>query len=347
MHVEKAKLENIEADINKIYLNNDEMTPYQSYEFLSISGKGRADKEPLLTLMLKDVNYVLRDDKNRPVMIAPLLIGKDHGKRVVQLRGQYTSAAYLNFLYNPTECTYEMFDQLMSFICDDLAPCTFKLSKIPEKSLMCSWIERKFADRYRQNTEECVTIRLPESYDEWFGSLSKSAKQNIRTAYNRMERENIEVNFNYSEQRPIKGNELDEMLGLYSNRLIQKNTSNKAVASLLYYPVKIGKATNPMTKALANMSCTCHACLYLNNELAACLWALICNDSRVVVPRLSYNAKYRVYCPGGLLIAETIKSLVKSSSGYTELDLSCGNEPYKYTYGGTPHFNHQYFIEQN
>ena len=46
--------------------------------------------------------------------------------------------------------------------------------------------------------------------------------------------------------------------------------------------------------------------------------------------------------PGGLILNEVIKSVCEKYSFIRSIDLSRGNEAYKYTYGGVEHYNYTY-----
>lgn len=75
--------------------------------------------------------------------------------------------------------------------------------------------------------------------------------------------------------------------------------------------------------------------LYIDGQLAAFLSGMT-DGVRLVVPRLSINDEYRRYSPGAMLISEAIKMLA-SQSTIRVLDLSKGEEPYKYQLGGRIH----------
>ena len=68
------------------------------------------------------------------------------------------------------------------------------------------------------------------------------------------------------------------------------------------------------------------------------------NDGKaIVVPRHAINDDYNLYCVGALLITETIKYCINETA-IRNLDLSRGDEKYKYTLGGQSHYNHSYRI---
>lgn len=46
-------------------------------------------------------------------------------------------------------------------------------------------------------SHECVDIFLESDYDSHFKQLSKSVRQNIRTAYNRMQKDGVDFDFHF------------------------------------------------------------------------------------------------------------------------------------------------------
>lgn len=328
---------------------NTKMTPYQSYSFLSITKKGMADKNPFYAYMMHEITFVLRNDLGKALLILPLLYKRSNKIYELYFRGQLTSAAHLDFIYNPSEYTYEMFKQIMDSVITHFGECRIHFSKIMSDSTTNEYIEKMFGELAVKSTEECVTIHISTNggYDEWYNRLSKSIRQNIRTAYNRLEKEGVTVSYKLIINQQINTEDYKQMISLYTRRLIQKNYRQKVIEKILYPFVRLLKETNPMTRALCKMKNSCYGYLTFNDEIAACFWGLSCNDGRMVVPRLSYSEKYKVYCPGGLLIAETVKKLTAEYRSFTQFDLSCGNEKYKFAYGGISHFNNNYLIDTN
>ena len=336
-------LSRVKDDIERLYKDNPFMSPYQSYDFLSITGKGMTDKQPWLTLFMRELNAVCRDNNGHVIVVAPMLYQRKSDGCHVWLRGVWTSAGHLDFVYNPEQYSYEIFSEIIDETVKKLGKCFFHFTKIHEKSLTVKHIERKFHGVYEKRIEECASIVLPETYDAWFSSLKKSAKQNVRTAYNRMNREGLSFEFIFRDNEPMKDEEYKEMIGLYSQRLAQKNSLKER--AIILHILKFLKTINPMTKALQNMKNTSCGIIRINKEIAGCFWGVSSNDRRLIIPRLSINNKYGVYCPGGLLIAEAIKKLIELDGKYTEFDLSCGDEPYKYVYGADPHYNYSYDVK--
>lgn len=83
---------------------------------------------------------------------------------------------------------------------------------------------------------------------------------------------------------------------------------------------------------------TCY--LTINGEPAAFLSGLI-KDDRIIIPRLSIESKFKRYSPGMILINEAIKYYFKNTAIRT-LDLSKGEENYKYKLGGKTHKSYRF-----
>ena len=69
------------------------------------------------------------------------------------------------------------------------------------------------------------------------------------------------------------------------------------------------------------------------------------NQIVVVIRRLAINSKYNVYCLERIPITQTIKWLIENTK-IRNLELSRGDEKYKYAYGGKEHYNYT-FIYKN
>ena len=76
--------------------------------------------------------------------------------------------------------------------------------------------------------------------------------------------------------------------------------------------------------------------LFIDGRLAAFMSGLLGSKNEYVVPRLSIDDEFGFYSPGMLLVNEAIKYFIEKTK-IRHLDLSQGDEPYKYKMGGTKH----------
>lgn len=84
----------------------------------------------------------------------------------------------------------------------------------------------------------------------------------------------------------------------------------------------------------------CILVLYINGSMAAFMSGLSGND-RLIIPRLSIDETLKRYSPGMLLVVESIKYLIKSTD-IRVLDLSQGQEQYKYNLGAVEHLSYRF-----
>ena len=199
--------------------------------------------------------------------------------------------------------------------------------KIDERSPLAAFAQQ---DAHSTTNAE---IRFGNDFDEYFKNLSKSVRQNIRTAYNRLSSDDktVEIKvFAKEEELPI-----DDIINLYSQRHEKK------------YEVKTGflkkwflKTQSFATQLYIHSPNALTFVLYINGNIAAFMSGLGGN-SRLIVPRLSIDETFKRYSPGMLLAIETIKYLIKSTD-IKVLDLSQGQEQYKYNLGAVEHHSYRF-----
>lgn len=336
----QLKWSEIETIHKQIYYDNPTLSYYQSYEYLTITGKGRKDKSVFSTVGLREVNYVLYKD-DIAIAIAPLLVKNKNSCREIFLRGMFTPAGYLDFIYRK-DIEYEDFVHLINEIRAHYKGARFYFSKINENALIVPFLKEIFClSDFEIKKETCVAIHIPNTYEHWLSTLSKNARQNLRTSYNRLKTDNREVKTEIFYRQLIPAKTYRKILLLYCQRLAEKNKLKPVFAlSLLLFTIK---AINPASRSLKYSRDGFHALTFIDGQVASCCSGYICLDSRIIIPRFSINSKLARYSPGGILINEVIKDIIgkNENSDYPiiSFDLSRGAEKYKYTYGGTPYNN--------
>ena len=106
---------------------------------------------------------LLRD--NDTIAIAPLLIKKKNHQNTVYLRGHFTKAGELDFIYK--NWSYEDFKFLMDGIKSLIGNTSFLLDRVDEKSVTCDFLKEYFPSG-KIEKKACVFLPLPNSYEEWF-----------------------------------------------------------------------------------------------------------------------------------------------------------------------------------
>lgn len=317
---------------NEFYRSNPALSAYQSPEFMEQFLKtARLGKRRALLH-----SEILLCSLEGTQMICPLAI--DSWKREVFLLGDFSAVGYCDLIYG-ADVTDAQFDAVIGALRARYSGYTLKFNKVNESSALCAYLLRRGESLSRS---ECVCVSLGEDYDAYYKALSKHSRQNIRTAYNRMNRDGKTFCFQI-----VKGadrltkKQKDDIIRVYCTRM-----KDKFGSEVLPYPIMYTaqRYFNPIVRSLNTLDDQFHALLYIDGELAAFLSGLRSGDGkRIVVPRLSMNGKFDFYDPGIVLLRETAEYLCREYPG-TELDLSRGNEKYKYTMGGKPHFNHSFVI---
>ena len=180
-----------------------------------------------------------------------------------------------------------------------------------------------------------INIGNYDSYDDYWKSLGKHAKQNVRTAYNRLKRENKKIEFKFYDSNTICENnfctKLDEFLDLYLVRQSLKYKGGKKLHQL--YLSKFNYITNSLRNDHSIMME-----IRINDELAAFMQGTLNSDwSEYEIPRLAINDKFAFFSPGMILVNEAIKYMM----GNTDIkifNLCRGDEKYKYDMGGENYY---------
>lgn len=177
--------------------------------------------------------------------------------------------------------------------------------------------------------EGCVKIDYNDSYDEYYNSLTKNARQNLRTAYNRTSTDNYEVKFEFYRGK-IKKELSKQLEKLYIARLKNKNKKFNFLKEMLY------KIDEPIGKVCFDLDNSFTSVVFLNSNPVAYMSGIISNDE-VIVPRLAINDKYARYSVGIILVNETVKHLINLK--INTLNLAVGTEKYKTQMGGGCFYN--------
>lgn len=180
----------------------------------------------------------------------------------------------------------------------------------------------------------CVAIPLPGTYEAYFASLSKSVRQNIRTAYNRLEKSKLQVQlevFDKSQSNQIHWEHLKQLY--YSRNDIRKE--KKYWKSQLYYWLDHGFQNEKDMFDFATIQKTDFtlAVLKIDQEIAAYFFGFKI-ENNIEINRVVINETFKFYSPGLLLFNEYIK---KEISQLECVDLTVGDEKYKFDLGGKLH----------
>ena len=333
MELIKYKWEDLKPVCETLYENNPYLSPYQEYSFIDVIKKSTNIHNLKEWMEGKNVIYVAKKGDDI-ICVLPLVVNKKRHK--INLLGYLCSVGHLDLLYKST-FSYDDFKEILEQLRTLYKGYTLHLDRISQYSLTYEYLTSLGIEPKEPST--CVKIDF-DTYDNWFGSLSKSCKQNIRTAYNRINRENKKLDIVTAIGELPSSKMVSDNIDLLSKRTIEHNKKSARLLPLM----KILKGKEALTKALMTSKRFIGANVYLDGRVIAICNGLIANDGRAIITRLSVDTIYGVYCPGGLIINELIKAVIASEKPINSIDLSRGNEKYKYTYGGQEHYNYEFFV---
>lgn len=332
----------------ELYDRSKTATPFQSYDFLTFTRKGKPHHNDLFRILgLKEWNLVLYEN-GEPIAIAPFLIKRKNGKRIIYLRGHFTVANQLDFIYE--DLSYQDFELLLDYVKKKYADAYLFLDRISEKSITCEYFKRHFQTK-KIEEHECYSIPVPSCYEDWLKNLSKSARNNLSNRYNRLERDNVDWSVCF-----CCGSKMDKCLSkkqmwVYADRFIIKNAVKCGpFKSVITRMLQRYLLRDKMTRWMNRGDGSFHAVLFFKTEVAAFASGVICRDKRILLSRLAIFTKYARYSPGGILISSMIKHIILQNKNgamdIEQLDLSQGGQSgmtYKQAYGGQLHYSYLFY----
>ena len=316
----------------------DQRSVYQSYRVNAIVKK----RMPIYALQGKySTRYVELLEDGETCMILPIC--KYHGSNRYCSIGRFNGYQVYDFIYT-ADMTPEKMSRCLAFVLKELNVESLSLSNVPHHSVLftCLSTPELTPGGYQAQwtSNDNVTIDTGLDYEQWHSGLSKSTRQNLRTAYNRMNTDGVSRHFVLYQGEKMPARVLDQIIDLYCKR--HSARYNEQVSPLKkWYLRHLDFSTACMRSDPDNF----YALLYLNDQPAAFLSGMVEKaGSSAIIPRLSIEDEFSKYSPGMVLVNETIQRMIpESNTRY--LDLSKGTEKYKLSMGGTLYHTHH--IELN
>ena len=332
-----------------LFDGNPLATPFQSYEFLTFTGKGKPIRNDWFrTVGLQELNLVLYSDNN-PIAIAPMLYKTKNGKSKVYFRGHFAAAAHLDLIY--ASLSYDDFVYLMDGIRTILGEVSFFLDRVYSKSPTSEYLKTYLSTAEIQE-HECFSIPTPDTYDDWRKGLSKSRRATLKLCKNRIAKDHVECTVSCFVGEKMDDATLKEMMSVYADRFLARNhyifgsfnhLSKKALQVYLM--------EDKLTRWINNADNNFHVVVYMNHKIAAFASGLIGKDKRMLGCRLAIYTKFKRYSPGTVLISSAMQYLAdRKAAGkhdIEEFDMGQGGHDgmiYKQKHGGKVYYNYT-FIE--
>ena len=261
-------------------------------------------------------------------------------KRSVYILGRQGWSDYLNVIYD--NCSTDAFLVLFNYIKDKWKIKSVCFEQLMEHSRFFKYISSNYSFR-KDIVTTCVKLEIPESNDDYKKQLSKSSRQNIRTARNRLAKDGLSITFSF-DAHP----NLEQCKSMRAKRVIKKNEPKsfrdklRQIKNEVYqrFTIEFPKYLPFYADSNSRMMTAC-----IDGELAAFFnYSLDTNHRQVMLMAVGTNEKFSRYSPGVLLVFEYVTKQIESKE-IQVLDFTRGNESYKYQLGGTDHLIHSIVFE--
>lgn len=208
-----------------------DMTAFQSYDwYKNLCTLHRKERTKNL---FRKFRFVVVSRENVPVLLAPFEIHtfgigyRNYGApRGVYFMGRLGYTDYLNFIYDTFDC--QALEIILDYVSKTYRQKRFYLDRMLEKSASFVYLTERFQGvRMKQDFSALV---LPETFEEYRLSLSKSTRQNIRTAINRANKNGLSLTHCLipDEEAAVK----EQIIALNTQRLDKKNKASRQQMSL-------------------------------------------------------------------------------------------------------------------
>ncbi len=336
------QFERLRTDWNFLQTGS-EMTAFQSFEWFELVNE-HFRRERLSRAVVRAVYYLVSDETGAPVLIAPLRVHllqlSPHHRRGVHLLGRNGYADYLNLVYkefDPVAAT-----MVIRRAAEDFGIRHFLMERLVEGASSREWFTRQpgaISDEH-----EAVQLEVPQSEDAYTRRLSKSTRQNIRTAWNRSRKDGLNLRIDWA-QAPVEDEAASELALLKHTREVHRARLNRGIVSRLRAATRavifsaLFARFNEAHEAMKRMADPW--VLRVSADGRLCAFAFGLQDhfggARVLrVLQVGYDEAFARYSPGLLgLHAFISDEAERQRPSFDIVDFTRGGERYKYDLGGT------------
>lgn len=338
----KLKIHRFIRPLKKKWLEiekESDQSPYQSYFIQRIV----AARHPINMIRKKCVPaYCEIIEDGKTVMIAPIY-RKIAAKGVITSYIGLTGFNIYDFIYG-RNVSVEKMKEYIGFMFKELKIRNAVFDDVPTDSVTYKALSEMNGAEYSiyVNANQNVNIFIGSNYDEYYNALSKHTRQNIRTAYNRLNKDGKQYRFECIRGKRIKRSYLNKLLQVYLSRRESKYEAEESVLREMYMKY-LDFSTAYQQKWKDNIYCVLH----IDGKVASFMSGIVCgNGETAIFPRLAINDEFAKYSPGCLLINEAAKELIRNSE-IKNIDLSKGAEQYKFTMGGEAYCSQKLTVKRN
>lgn len=346
-----------DIDIHRVKLNNKkdieyireawkaletgkDMTVYQSYEWSGLLLEEElCNKEGLFKSSI--YAYMANLGNDETVCILPIIVqthsslirvlGREKG---IYILGHRSYSDYLNAIYSD-KADQGIFQRIIEKIQEDFKGYDLFVTDIRSETKFASFLKTR--GYMIINEQVAVQVKRRKTVDEYNQSLSKSAKQNLRTSKNRLEKAGLSYRFEVlgmTEDESL----ISKLVKLHIKRMIEKNSDTTSLKKSISNVLQIHKNkhkeqnNNIIAESMRCMQNSFLLICYLNDDIAGYLYGLYDNKT-IRIMQNCLNSEYKFYSPIYRAAYDYILSTYDDDS-IKIVDFTRGNEKYKYDLGG-------------
>lgn len=216
-------------------------------------------------------------ENGKTVMIAPLFQKRrKNGEKVFTSFIGLTGFNIYDFAYKQSTSAEDI-KRYLEFMMGELDASQLLMDDIPENSKLYAAINLMREKGYQVSLEpkENVNIHIGTDYDAYFKSLSKHSRQNIRTAYNRLNTDGKSFRMEYIRGKKLDRNMLNRLLRVYFDRRSSKYSVSESPIRAMYM-----KYLDFSTAYQQNWPDNIYSVIYIDGEIAAFMSGIICEDGK-------------------------------------------------------------------
>ncbi len=280
---------------------------------------------------------------NNPILGGHFFVKKSGKRKGIFLLGSGGETDYYDLIYFSPEASEEYIEIFLDQVAQKNNCSDFTFMQIPDESLLSNWAKQRCIEPYYVN--ECAWVRLQDSFEEHLASLSKSVRQNIRTANNRLTKDEHITTLDIYDETELPFDKIKDILDLYESRRKKKNETRTVKTWIREQLREHNKRKyHIISEAMKNMEGKFLAVYNIDSQIAAYCFGLKNRTGlSVCIMQVAINDDYNKYSPGMLLLVEVFKKIMEQKEGQNFLfDLTNGNEKYKYSLGAVSHYTNYY-----
>lgn len=315
----------------------DDMTFFQKFEWYEMVGKFVPSGKGLVS------GYFVVEKEGSAVMIAPLWVITRRIRMVnkpgVYILGRNGYSDYLNLIYDFFDEV--AFQKLTEYVMNRYGVNVWNFEYLKSSALL-SYIRRSVSQGVYVVKDEssvtCCGMSLPSCVEKYEASLSKSTRQNIRTAVNRSKKDNLNFVISYDDDcsRP----QCNELRQIWQRKKVRRDKAGVSWKGKIYLKLRWFFYERFLIKFphySPIIDCNTTKILSLKDAQSDEIAAFFCygmdlEHGVIIVITAGVNEKFIRYSPGFICVKDFICHCINEGN-VNYIDFTRGTEPYKYWLG--------------